>query len=246
MNYLTAINNIEITSCPHCRSTYICKYGHVKTRQRYKCKECTRTFTSYTNKPWSNSKVDISIWNRYLSLMENKLTLEECSRILHINIKTAFNIRHKIMMAIEEVENKLLCGEVEVIRRRYYENRKGSKRIHGDRKQYNLHFGIDNTHNTFLDLDTRNMSVKLAEEVLNRNISNDAIILSSNNRFINLARCTIRKICPIKCINACREYTCYELWHEDFRGVATRYIYRYYYWYKSRKNLKTIFYGACL
>lgn len=248
MNYLSIIKNIEMTSCPHCNSGHICRYGYVKDRQRYKCKECSRTFNSYTNKPWNNSKLNISLWNRYLSLMNNKLTLSECARILHINIKTAFSLRHKIMMAVQ-VQQNLLHGEVEIIKRTYYENRKGSKNISSDKKKFNIHFGLNGNGNTFLDLDVRPMSIQLVKDVIRRNINSKAFIVPSNNRFVNLAIKTFNsaiKNSVIKCLNACKEFKYYELWHKDFRGIATKYIYRYYYWYKNNKNIKYMFYAACI
>ena len=36
--------SIRITECPHCRSENIIKFGYYKNVQRYRCKECGKTF----------------------------------------------------------------------------------------------------------------------------------------------------------------------------------------------------------
>ena len=107
---------------------------------------------------------------------------------------------------------------------------------------------VDNK-DTFLDLDVRAMSIQLVKDVIRRNTSTKSIIVPSNNRFINLAIKPISsaiKNSIIKCLDACKEFKYYELWHKDFRGIATKYIYRYYYWYKNNNNIKYIFYAACI
>ena len=246
MDCLSDIKNNMLTFCLHCNSTNICKYGFVRDRQRYKCKCCGKTFTNYTNKPWSKSKISIEVWDKYLRLMDNKHTLAECARILCINIKTAFSMRHRILSTIEE-QGSMLQEEASIIRRIYYENRKGNKNIEEPRKRYNLHFGMDIIDNTFLDLDEGVMSVQLVEDVLKRNVSDEAIILASNNRFINKAiGDRIKSDGIIKCLNVCREYSFYELWHDDFRGVATKYIYRYYAWYKKNRRVRESFYARTI
>lgn len=246
MGYLSDINNNKLTFCPHCNSTSICKYGFVRERQRYKCKDCGKTFTNYTNKPWSKSKISIEVWDKYLRLMDNKHTLAECARILCINIKTAFSMRHRILNSIEE-QGSILQVEAGIIRRIYYENRKGNKNIEEPRKRYNLHFGVDILDNTFLDIDERSMSVQLVEDVMMKNVSDEAILHASNNRFINKAIGTRIKLDGvIKCLNVCREYSFYELWHVDFRGVATKYLYRYYTWYKKNTRVRECFYSRVI
>lgn len=238
MNSISDINNNEIVTCPHCKDNNICKYGYVKKRQRYRCKNCGRTFTSYTNKPWSNSRISIEVWDKYLSLMDNKNTLLECSRILGINIKTAFRMRHKIMNIIQE-NNGLLQGVVGIVRRVYYENRKGSKNIEGPRRKYNLHFGVDSQENSFLDINDDIMSVNLVADIIKCKINNDAVILPSNNRFVNKAiGPRIKSGGTIEYLNVCREYSFYKIWNYEFRGVATKYIYSYYSWYRNKGKVR--------
>jgi hypothetical protein len=34
--------------CPHCSSTHVIKFGHSHKNQRYRCKDCRKTFGDYT------------------------------------------------------------------------------------------------------------------------------------------------------------------------------------------------------
>lgn len=241
MNYLSELKSKKLSSCPHCNSIEICKYGHFRDRQRYMCKKCHKTFTSYTSTPLNYSKIDIDVWYKYLDCMNKKLTLKQCSELLDIDIKTSFRMRHKILSAIISDE-ALLKGEVNIIRRTYIENRKGRKNLTDNKKKYNLHFGMDSSNNKFIDLSEGPMSVKLVQDVLDKKVDKDAFIIRSVNTFINKAAPKLKDDKSVmKNIIACNEYTRYKNWHKCFRGIATIYIYRYYYWYNNAINIKNKF-----
>ena len=43
----------EAASCPHCRSQLIYRHGHANGLQRYRCRECRRTFNALSGTPLS-------------------------------------------------------------------------------------------------------------------------------------------------------------------------------------------------
>lgn len=62
--------------CPHCKSSNIIKHGKFKYRQRYKCKDCGRTFCDTTLTPFSYSKKKLSVCMNMLNVCL-KVTLYE-------------------------------------------------------------------------------------------------------------------------------------------------------------------------
>ncbi|MBQ3423431.1 MAG: IS1 family transposase [Romboutsia sp.] len=83
--------------CPHCQSNHFTKHGKYKGIQRYRCKECKKTFSNTTNSLWYYSKKDSNIWVKYIELFLQRKTLRECAAELKLNLATAFYWRHKIL-----------------------------------------------------------------------------------------------------------------------------------------------------
>jgi Transposase and inactivated derivatives len=89
--------NKKIDSCPICGGKKYIKHGTYKGIQRYKCKECMKTFSTSTNSLWSYSKKDLNIWIKFIELMIKRRSLRFCAKKLNINLATAFYWRHKIL-----------------------------------------------------------------------------------------------------------------------------------------------------
>lgn len=115
--------------CPHCGNNSIIKHGYHNSKQRFLCKNCRKTFSESTNTLVYYSKKDKTIWEKYIKLMYENLTLSECAEKLHINITTAFLWRHKILNAIKDyyIDEKL-NGYVEIRKLVIKEKHKGAKR----------------------------------------------------------------------------------------------------------------------
>jgi len=84
--------NRNIECCSSCGGKKYIKYGSYKGIQRYKCKECRKTFSNTTNSLLSYSKKDINIWIEFVELMIQKKSLRFCAKKLKISITTAFYI----------------------------------------------------------------------------------------------------------------------------------------------------------
>ena len=58
--------------CPICESIHYIKHGLYKEIQRYKCKDCNKTFSKTTNSLWSYSKKSPELWIEFIELMVEK------------------------------------------------------------------------------------------------------------------------------------------------------------------------------
>ncbi len=82
--------------------------------QRYKCKECGTTFGATNNTPFYRTQKDLAKWNQYIELMfESQLSVVKIAEKIGIHYKTAFHWRHKILNALNEIDNPRLTGIVE-------------------------------------------------------------------------------------------------------------------------------------
>jgi len=60
--------------CLHCGSTAVKRNGKYRSRQRYLCKDCGKTFNDMTNTPFSGSRYPEK-WIEYIKMMINGVTL---------------------------------------------------------------------------------------------------------------------------------------------------------------------------
>lgn len=87
--------------CPRCRSKHIIKNGFNRRKvQRYLCKDCGG-FVPTTKTVFANSKLSAGIWLKYAECMNQRMTLRETAKAVRVCLKTAFNMRHKILEAVK-------------------------------------------------------------------------------------------------------------------------------------------------
>src|SRR5699024_11520397 len=88
------------------------KHGMDKGSQRYKCKDCGRTFTEFTG-TWMAHLHRKDLVEDYLKLMEEELSLDKIKNRLKINKITAFDCRHKILSACKQQSSDSFNGITE-------------------------------------------------------------------------------------------------------------------------------------
>ena len=104
--YELVIEREEI-ECPHCGSSAIIKHSKYKDTQRYKCKQCNRTFLPTTGTYIHNIKKKEKFIEYCEIVREEGLhTIKYMSSRLDISIQTAFDWRHKILLSIPENKDK--------------------------------------------------------------------------------------------------------------------------------------------
>ena len=122
--------NKKIDCCPICKENNYIKYGKYKEIQRYKCKDCNKTFSKTTNSLWSYSKKVPNKWMEFLELMLEKKSLRICAKRLNISLVTAFYWRHKVLygLKLNKIPHKL-SGTIYVTKWIMKENFKGCRKI---------------------------------------------------------------------------------------------------------------------
>lgn len=92
-------------ACPWCGSTQVIKYGLKKGKQRYRCQHegCERTFVSSTNTVMYHSHFDKDTWMEFLKDTLEARSLDYSAERLGFSHQTAFNMRHKILLALKGV-----------------------------------------------------------------------------------------------------------------------------------------------
>ena len=115
-------------NCPWCECNRYYKYGMDKGCQRFKCKDCHRTFTEYTG-TWLDGLHKKSLVVRYLELMIEGKSLEKIAKILSINKKTALDWRHKILSSLKQDTGSNMVGIVESDETFFEESSKGNRNL---------------------------------------------------------------------------------------------------------------------
>jgi transposase-like protein len=96
--------------CFHCKSSNIIKFGKTKGKQRFKCKDCGRTFNDYSCSPLTNTKLNIRVWVKYAKCMLSGYSIRKSAEVVEVGVKTSFYMRHRLLDAIR---NYMSIGNVD-------------------------------------------------------------------------------------------------------------------------------------
>ena len=259
LNTIDIFKNKEINYCPYCKNSNFIKNGKFKGIQRYKCKNrnCSKTFSAKTNSPFSYSKKNITLWMKYLSLMNSGTSIRSCARILGINIATSFYWRHKILVAEASNNNfKILKDYVEANKIMIKENFKGNKNSKTFSKEKIFIICAMDNNKSILSKAVCRYSISLASISKNfyPNLDKSAFLATSGDRCLvafakkhnsTLPKTKIDKFNQIKSesLNAKNTFSYITLphihsfsfniyrWLKRFKGVATKYLENYLSWY---------------
>ena len=123
--------------CPHCGSNKICKNGFLHGKyQQFKCNDCKKNYSIRTNTIFCHSKKDIKLWQEYIELFSQGLSLRKIVDAMDgkIKLQTAFYWRHKILKVLSNINddnNNKLDGIVEADETFFEESQKGARKIKG-------------------------------------------------------------------------------------------------------------------
>ena len=119
INYVLSIISInqqmpDRPSCPYCSNDHVIKYGHRKGKQRFLCQDCKKTFMNTTNTVMANSHFNPSIWAEFIRDTLYGETLDFSAKKYGFSHQTAFNMRHKVLMALQDqlVNNPVLISGI--------------------------------------------------------------------------------------------------------------------------------------
>ena len=87
-------------ACVHCGSTDVVKYGKVGKAQRYRCKDCGKTFNTLTFSSLSYSKLSLDLWVHYAQCLISGYSIRKSAKAVGVCVKTSFYMRHKLLDCI--------------------------------------------------------------------------------------------------------------------------------------------------
>lgn len=180
----------KVSVCPYCNDNNFIKYGKYKGLQRFKCinKNCRKTFSQKTKSIFSNSKKPLSLWIKYLILMNKGNSLRSCSSILGINLATSFYWRHKILITQNSNNNNILKNYMEVSKIVIKENFKGDRKAkYYDKENIFIACAMDSNKSIISKaISRRTISLEAINKNFSNNIHKTAIISAYNDRYFDI------------------------------------------------------------
>ncbi len=246
--------------CPHCHSSQLKKWGKSGSIQRYRCKDCLKTFNNRTNTPLAKLHKS-HLWEEYARCMELKLTLREAAKTCSINLRTAFLWRHRFLMAQSGKNHDKLSGIIEVDEFFLAYSEKGSNTLTHQKKPRKRGGNIDKRTKegqvtVLLSIDRSNHMITpilpadtTAEITANlaQNITENSVLCSDGSwsyvaiskqrncdhkRLINGKMRVIDKVYHIQTVNGAIAH--FKGWiNGKMKGVATKYLSNYLAWFKE-------------
>lgn len=110
ISLLKIINDKSNRKCPYCNSTFISRHQkHTKykdgvTKERFRCKDCRKTFSDTTNTIFHNAKLSFEKIQMCVKEVTNENTIRKAAKNVDISVPTAFYMKHKILNGREVVE----------------------------------------------------------------------------------------------------------------------------------------------
>lgn len=124
---------VEIDHCPHCGVTNPYKWGVRSKLQRYKCKECKRTFNALTKTPLARLRHKEK-WSDYAKSLLESYSIERSAEHCKVAVSTSFRWRHRMLKISLDIKAKKLHGIVELDETYFPRSEKGNHSL--DRKPH--------------------------------------------------------------------------------------------------------------
>jgi transposase-like protein len=116
--------------CPRCGCESVVRNGKKHGNQRYRCNKCESTYTGTYDTIAHRSKLSEDEWKKVIKDTIDGKSLDQTAAELGVTHKTAFNMRHKILMAVEHcdsIDPISLEGSCELDETYVLESLKGTK-----------------------------------------------------------------------------------------------------------------------
>lgn len=258
------------SNCPYCEGGHIIKYGKKNEQQRYKCKDCDKTFMDCTKSIFSKTHVSLKKWLRFVECMVAGFSVRKCAEIVEVCVKTAFYMRHRILdsirlyLGVGHVEGVVEMDETffaESFKGNHLksgftmprESRKRGKQVKKrgiSKDQVCVATAIDRNGNLILELLCKGrMSTNDVMRLFENRLDKGAILCTdSHSSYVGFASKVgvehkqiprgrhMLGIYHIQHINSLHERL--KDFIDRFRGVSTKYLGNYLYWFKWLQYFK--------
>ncbi|MCT4614909.1 MAG: hypothetical protein N4A49_08570 [Marinifilaceae bacterium] len=237
-------------NCPFCTHSNFIKWGKRSDLQRYKCKNCRKTFNSLTKTPLSRLRRK-GHWLDYSNCLKQGYTVRRAAAECGINKNTSFRWRHRFLTNSKFIKAEKLGGIVEKTHLKLKESFKGSRDkilLNKKRKNVFILYAVDRNHNLF-DITNKGFSFSVVKRAFRNVINKDSLVLSEKNQqFIKFAKQFNYRHTYLSSDSRKLTYSTYsekyknlflEWVNNRFRGVATKYLENYVAWYRARNEFKS-------
>ncbi len=270
IHHKCTIESIEDTigtveSCPYCHSALLHKWGMRSGLQRYKCKECHKTFNALTFTPLARLQHKEQ-WIKYAQDLKEGKSIRASAEYCHIDPSTSFRWRHRMLQIPLQTKAQHLTGIVELDETYFLESFKGNRHIDREPRKRGgtaSKIGISeeqtavlivrdrsgNTTDTILEKSNQDSVAKVIVPVVDK----DALLCSdtkpvyrafANKYHFTLKSINLSKNEHTKGIVHVQNVNAYDSklksWMRRFNGVATKYLESYLGWMRLLDRDKDI------
>jgi len=102
----------EQPQCPHCQCQRVVRNGQADGLQRYKCRNCGKTFNALSGTPMARLRHK-GKWLAQAQVLDDGLSVHAAAKKLQVAPSTAFRWRHRFLAHAQTVKAKALIGIAE-------------------------------------------------------------------------------------------------------------------------------------
>jgi len=236
------------STCPHCGSTKIVRNGRKHGKQAYLCHNCGKSYVATSKSAIEHSRSSATVWKQVISDTVDGIAIDKTAENLCLSHSTVFNMRHKILYAVEQsliAEKVALSGVCELDETFVLESVKGRKIPEGYHRKPRKHGAVAakrGLSDEYICLCTSvtgeskklSMAVNRATpskqeilEVFGDRVCEDTVVLCDGNQSYGALEdiCTVATTKRINKVNGFHSFIKERL--DRSRGVATVYLNRY-------------------
>jgi transposase-like protein len=254
-------------ACPYCMGTELYRWGKVSELQRYRCRQCNRTFNALTSTPLARLRHKDK-WLEFEQAMIQGLSLRKSANICRITKNTSFKWRHRFLRISATHQSNKMNGIVEADEVYFLQSYKGQRRLprlarkrgskaakRGISKEQILVLVIRDRYGETADCMLDDTSAEQIGPALTPLLNRDVILCTDGmptykqvarhakivHRPVNLAagQRVINNTYHIQNVNAYDSRL--KQWMANFHGVATRYLENYLGWHRMINRFKQSF-----
>jgi len=251
--------------CPNCASVDFNKFGFANDLQRYRCKDCKKTFNALTGTPLSRLRMKEN-WLAFMQELIESNSVRKAAKGLDIDKNTAFLWRHRFLAWISEEKATSFSGITEADETYFLYSEKGTKqttrppRKRGgnatkrglSKEQVCVLVARDRNGNTAdFKVGMGNISTESLNKCLLPRLSEDTLLVSDANKAYlkfskdsdityEAVKSTSRVKGAFHIQNVNSYHSRLKNWMNPFNGVATKYLENYLGWRRvldMNKNL---------
>ncbi|CAN7397094.1 IS1595 family transposase [Massilia sp. LjRoot122] len=114
--------------CPRCACERYYRHGQANGLQRYRCRECRRTFNDLSGTPLARLRLREK-WLDYLATVLDSKPVRAAAKQVEVHRNTAFRWRHRFLQRVKYDRPQCLSGVVEADEMFMLESQKGARKL---------------------------------------------------------------------------------------------------------------------